>query len=222
MLFAAGFGTRMRELTESRPKPLVPVCGKPLLDHTLDLVHQVSPSRIVANTHYRAPQIAAHLNGSDVLLSHESPDILETGGGLRHALPLLGDGPVFTANTDAIWQGPNPFEVLKDAWQPDKMDALLICIPTESAVGHSGAGDFLLADDGRLSRGPGLIYGGIQITKTDGLKDIDQSAFSLNMLWDQIHSMGKLFGVPYPGKWCDVGSPEGIVQAEALLRSTNV
>lgn len=222
MLFAAGFGTRMRHLTKDRPKPLVSVGGKALMDHTLHLAQAINPSRIVANSHYFADQIADHLNDTNVVISHEQPDILETGGGVRNALPLLGNGPVFTANTDAIWRGPNPFEMLKGAWRPDEMDALLICIPGENAVGHSGAGDFTLDNDGRLSRGPGLIYSGIQIMKTQGLQDIDQGVFSLNLLWNRMHDQGRLFGLTYPGKWCDVGSPEGVLLAEELLERDDV
>ena len=222
MLFAAGFGTRMRHLTTDRPKPLVAVGGKALMDHTLDLAQAIGPSRIVANSHYHADLIAAHLKGTNVVISYESPDILETGGGVRKALPLLGDGPVFTANTDAIWQGPNPFEMLKSAWQPDEMDALLVCIPRHNAVGHNGIGDFTLDTDGRLTRGPGLIYGGIQIMKTQGLHSIEQAAFSLNLVWNDMHDRGRLFGLSYPGKWCDVGSPEGVHMAERLLEGDHV
>lgn len=223
MLFAAGFGTRMRHLTKDRPKPLVPVGGKALMDHTLELCRLISPSKIVANTHYHADQIDRHLQGSGVTLSHEQPDILETGGGLRNALPLLGDGPVFTANTDAVWHGPNPFEMLRDAWQPDKMEALLLCVPPENTVGHNGQGDFILDDQGRISRGPGAIFGGIQIMKTNRLADISEPAFSLNIIWNQMQKADGLFGLTYPGKWCDVGSPEGIALAEQLLqRSADV
>ncbi len=222
MLFAAGFGTRMRHLTKDRPKPLVAVGGKALMDHTLSLAQAINPSRIVVNSHYHADQIVTHLTGTNVAISHESPGILETGGGVRNALPLLGDGPVFTANTDAIWQGPNPFEMLKKAWRPEDMGALLMCVPRDNAVGHTGTGDFTLDADGRLTRGPGQIYGGIQIMKTQGLHSIDQAAFSLNMVWNDMHASGTLFGLSYPGKWCDVGSPEGVLLAEKLLEGGDV
>lgn len=221
MLFAAGFGTRMGALTKDRPKPLVPVGGKPLLDHTLELVHEISPTRIVANTHYFSDQIAEHLKSTSVLVSNESPKILETGGGLRNALPLLGHEPVLTSNTDAIWKGSNPFKLLIEAWRPDEMDALLLCVQPENALGHKGDGDFTLAPDGRISRGPGLIYGGVQIIKTDTLGEIDQDAFSLNLVWDRMHARGRLFGLSYPGQWCDVGSPEGITLAEKMLGTGN-
>lgn len=222
MLFAAGFGTRMGALTADRPKPLIPVAGKPLIDHALDLVRPAAPSRIVANIHYLPDQLRQHLDGSGVILSDESDRILETGGGLRKALPLLGSGPVFTMNTDAVWQGPNPLTLLSQAWEPDRMDALLLCIPRENAVGHTGAGDFLMDDENRLRRGPGLVYSGLQILKADGLADIEEQVFSLNLLWNRMLDQGRLFGVGYPGQWCDVGRPEGIAQAEKMIGFSHV
>ena len=122
MLFAAGFGTRMKPLTDSRPKPLIKVAGKPLLDHALDLVRAEGAPRTVVNSHYLGAQIAAHLDGQDIATSYEDT-ILDTGGGLRHALPLLGDQTVFTMNTDAVWAGPNPLRMLADHWNPDQMEA---------------------------------------------------------------------------------------------------
>ena len=222
MLFAAGFGTRMGALTAERPKPLIAVAGKPLIDHALDLVEPLGLARVVANLHYKPEPLIAHLDGRGILFSHETPDILETGGGLRHALPLLGRGPVFTMNTDAVWRGPNPLTLLAEAWNPDRMDALLICVPRPNALGHTGKGDFLLGGDGRLSRGPGHVYGGVQIVKTDRLHDIDQTAFSLNLLWNGMASEHRLFGVEYPGLWCDVGRPEGIALAENMLEQGHV
>jgi MurNAc alpha-1-phosphate uridylyltransferase len=217
MLFAAGFGTRMGALTKDRPKPLIEVAGRPLIDHALALVDAVHPSRVVANLHYHADQLQAHLAPKGILLSHETPEILETGGGLRAALPLLGTGPVFTMNTDAIWAGPNPLSLLQEAWDPDRMDALLMCVPIGQTIGHAGEGDFTADADGRITRGPGLVYGGVQILKTDGLRHIAEQAFSLNLLWNQMHDRNRLFALEYPGRWCDVGRPEGIVLAEGML-----
>ncbi len=222
MLFAAGFGTRMGALTKNCPKPLIEVGGTALIDHTLKLARELSPKHIVANAHYLSELLAAHLSETDVQLSYEAPDILETGGGLRAALPLLGEGPVFTGNTDAIWAGPNPFSLARQAWNPETMDALLVCISPDQAVGHAGGGDFRIDTDGRLHRGPGVIYGGIQIIKTDGLKNITDRAFSLNQLWDQMLATDRLFGLTYPGRWCDVGSPQGIQLAETLLKGSYV
>ncbi|MDO6727116.1 nucleotidyltransferase family protein [Cognatishimia sp. 1_MG-2023] len=222
MLFAAGFGTRMGALTAHQPKPLIKVAGKALIDHTLDLAKAVQPNPIVANLHYHTNQLQDHLAPLGVQAIVEQPDILETGGGLRNALPALGDGPVYTSNTDAIWKGPNPFEILKAAWKPEIMDALLLCVPCENTVGHPGKGDFILGPDGSLTRGPGVVYGGIQILKTDGLAHIKDTAFSLNLLWNEINAAGRLFGVIYSGKWCDVGTPEGITLAENMLESSSV
>jgi MurNAc alpha-1-phosphate uridylyltransferase len=222
MLFAAGFGTRMGALTRDRPKPLIEVGGVALVDHALALAKDIAPARIVANTHYHADQMARHLEPQGVTLSQEHPDILDTGGGLRAALPLLGDGPVFTMNTDAIWSGPNPLHLLAAAWDPAQMDALLMCVPTASALDHAGPGDFTMDPKGRLNRGPGLVYGGAQIIKTEGLAEIPELAFSLNRLWDAMERNGRLFGLSYPGTWCDVGHPGGIRTAEALLRGDHV
>ena len=218
MLFAAGFGTRMGALTADRPKPLIEVAGKPLIDHALALVQDYGADTIAINTHYMPEKLERHLSGTGVLLSHETPDILETGGGLRAALPLLGDGPHFTMNTDAVWRGPNPLRQLSDIWNPEQMDALLLCVPKENAVGHIGKGDFLLGDAGRIKRGSGLIYSGVQIIKTDLIHEVAAQSFSLNLLWDQMLAQGRLFGAEYPGKWCDVGHPGGIALAEAMIK----
>lgn len=222
MLFAAGFGTRMGALTADRPKPLISVAGRSLMDRSLDLAAGAGLARKVVNLHYKAELLRDHLAETDVLISHETPEILETGGGLRHALPLLGAGPVFTMNTDAIWKGPNPLQVARDAWEPDRMDALLVCVARNNALGHSGSGDFSLDPQGKLRRGEGFVYGGVQIIKTEGLASIGDTAFSLNVLWDRMLGQGRLFGLPYPGMWCDVGKPEGIAQAESLIGSADV
>lgn len=222
MLFAAGFGTRMGDLTRDRPKPLIPVAGRPLIDHALDVVRGADTGQIVVNLHYKADMLAAHLKGRDVHTINEHPDILDTGGGLRNALPLLGKDPVITTNSDAIWAGPNPIRMLQNAWDPERMDALLICVPVAQTVGHQGAGDFSLAQDGQLHRGGDTIYGGIQILKTDLLRTVPEARFSLNVIWNKMADARRLFGLRYPGRWCDVGHPGGIAQAEALLAKTNV
>ncbi len=229
MLFAAGFGTRMRPLTDNVPKPMIPVAGRPLIDHALDQTRAIAPDRIVANLHYKPDPLIAHLAGSSVETIIEAPDILDTGGGLRNALPSLGDAPVTTLNTDAIWKGPSPLALLHEAWDPARMDALLICVPlaqTHAYEGggdfYEGGGDFALQETGRLHRGPGLVYGGAQIIKTNLLDGISQRAFSLNVLWDAMLTTGTLFGLRYPGHWCDVGHPDGIAVAEALLARDDV
>ena len=219
MLFAAGFGTRMGALTATRPKPLIEVAGKPLIDHALHLADTAGITKTVVNLHYLGTQIADHLQNRNTLLSWERDQILETGGGLKAALPLLGDGPVLTLNTDAVWSGQNPLSQLLTAWDPAKMDALLLLLPAEDALGHSGNGDFLLAADGRISRANGRmapIYLGAQILKTQGLNAISEPVFSLNRLWDIAIAQNRAYGLIHQGGWCDVGRPEGIALAESL------
>jgi MurNAc alpha-1-phosphate uridylyltransferase len=222
MMFAAGFGTRMKHLTKDQPKPMIKVAGTALIDHSLALAKGAGCDPIVANLHYKPDVLARHLEGSGVTTLTELPDILETGGGLRNALPVLGNGPVYTMNTDAVWAGPNPIKQLAEAWNPDEMDALLMCIPTAQAVGHEGTGDFTLGADGRIIRGPGVVYSGVQIIKTDLLKDITKDAFSLNLIWNEMFKDNRMFGLSYPGKWCDVGHPDGITLAENMLAQTDV
>ena len=219
LLFAAGFGTRMKHLTADRPKPMVEVAGRPLIDHALGLAQDISPPVIVANLHYRPEILVDHLNPLGVKTIIEAPDILETGGGLRNALPMLGDGPIITMNTDAIWRGANPLDLLLSAWDPSRMDALLMGVPPARAMQHAGFGDFTIDTKGRLTRGPGLVYGGVQIIKTDLLSGISEQSFSLNVVWDQMLAKGTLHGLAYDGFWCDVGHPDGIATAEELLNS---
>lgn len=213
MLFAAGRGTRMGALTAERPKPLIPVAGRPLIDHALALAARVP--RVVVNTHAHAAQLHAHLAGRPVAISHE-PELLETGGGLRAALPLLGPGPVYTLNADAVWTGPNPLATLAAAWGPG-MEALLLLVPAARARGRQGPGDFTLGADGRLARGGDLVYTGAQIVDPGGLAEIPERAFSLNRLWDRTAARGGLYGALHHGGWADVGHPAGIAEAEAML-----
>ncbi len=218
LLFAAGLGTRMGALTHDRPKPLIPVAGRTLLDHALDLTQTPRVGRRVVNLHYKGHMIRDHLAGQDVAFSDESGALLETGGGLRKALPLLNANPVLTLNTDAVWRGPNPIDLLCAAWR-ETMQSLLLVVPQTRVTGHPGKGDFLIDSDGRLTRGPGPVYTGLQLTRTDGLMKIDQPAFSMNLLWDDAAASQGLFGVEYPGHWCDVGKPDSIRLAEEMLNT---
>jgi N-acetyl-alpha-D-muramate 1-phosphate uridylyltransferase len=221
MLFAAGFGTRMGALTADRPKPLVPVAGRALIDHALDVVDAAGAGPVVVNLHYRADQIRRHLAARpDIAFSDETDMILETGGGLRQALPVLGPGPVLALNTDAVWTGQNPLSQLLAAWDGARMDALLLLLPVAAATGHGGRADFARDSAGRISRGHGHetdVYLGAQIIKTTDLAGFPDRVFSLNLLWDQMITRGRAYGLIHQGGWCDVGRPEGIATAEALL-----
>ena len=224
MIFAAGRGTRMGALTRTRPKPLIRVAGRALIDHALAQAEGASVTRRVVNCHYLADRIAAHLaaRANDppgtppVAISHE-PVLLDTGGGLRAALPLLGAGPVFTLNSDAVWAGPNPLAALRAGWH-DRAEALLLLVPPERAHARRAGGDFTLGPDGRLKRGGDLVYTGAQIIRTGALAEPEGPVFSLNAVWDAMARRGTLRGLVHDGAWCDVGHPGGIRAAEALLR----
>lgn len=221
LLFAAGLGTRMGALTQDRPKPMVKVAGRPLIDHALSLISSEMIGPCVVNLHYKGDMVRDHLRDRDIVFSDETSMLLETGGGLRHALPLLGDTTVCTLNTDAVWSGPNPISRLLAAWNP-KMEALLLTVPKARAIGHKGNGDFIADADGRLSRGAGEIYTGLQIIRTDDLENITETSFSMNVLWNRIAERGGLYGMSYDGRWCDVGQPESIALAEDMLTHADV
>lgn len=214
LLFAAGLGTRMSPLTDTRAKPLITVAGKTLLDHAWQYCDGL---RVVVNAHYFADQVRDHLAGSDALVSDETDALLETGGGLKHALPLLDSNPVFTMNTDAVWNGSNPVQTLAKAWNPDSMEALLLMVPRAAAVGHTGKGDFDIGADGRIMLGTDFVYSGVQIIKTGCLAGIDETAFSMWVPWTEMLERKGMFGTVYNGQWCDVGRPDSIPIAEAML-----
>ncbi len=229
MIFAAGLGTRMGALTANKPKPMILVNGKPLVDHALDVANGSGISNIVINTHYLPEELEEHLSAKkNVAVVREEPELLETGGGIKNALPILGDAPILTLNADAIWTGKNPFTTLITMWRPKRMDALLLLIPRENAQEHQGVGDFFLDTSDRLSRrgtrkSAPFVYSGAQIIKTSALRFISQKKFSLNILWDKMLETESAFGAVHMGGWVDVGRPEGIAVAEAeLRRSGNV
>ncbi|HWL57932.1 MAG TPA: nucleotidyltransferase family protein [Paracoccus sp. (in: a-proteobacteria)] len=216
MIFAAGKGTRMAPLTDVTPKPLIRVGERTLLDRALDLGRAAGVGRIVLNTHHLGDQIRDHVAGQGILISDEAELLLETGGGLRKALPLLGPGPVITMNPDVIWTGANPIRALLDAWD-DSMDALLMLVPIAQTHGRQGGGDFSLDPERRLIRKGDLVYGGAQIIRPDRLAGIEGEGFSLNRLWDLLIADGRAYGLIHDGEWCDVGRPDCIPLAEALL-----
>lgn len=216
MIFAAGLGTRMRPLTDTCPKPLIKVGGQTLLDRAIALGRDAGLAHIAVNSHYLSDRIATHLEGSGISISDERDCLLDTGGGLRRALPLLGNGPVATLNPDVVWSGVNPLTQLLDAWD-EGMDALLALVPLGNATARLGAGDFAMAGDGRISRHGDFVYGGAQIIRPDLLDRIPDKVFSLNRLWDMMIARGRAFGVVHTGGWCDVGRPDAIAQAEDML-----
>lgn len=217
MIFAAGFGTRMGALTKRVPKPLLPLSGTTLLDRTLWFAEDAGIRRRFVNAHYLADALERHVAGLDVTVLREEPDILDTGGGIKAALPHLGPGPVFTANPDVAWRGPNPFTTLA-ATEATDADAVLLLVPPERTRGRDGPGDFALSADGALSRGGPMVYTGVQIIRTEPVAAIPGRVFSLNVVWDRLLATGRIRGTVYPGDWCDAGTPEGLAEGERMLR----
>jgi MurNAc alpha-1-phosphate uridylyltransferase len=225
MVLAAGFGTRMGELTRDRPKPLLPVAGRALIDHALDVVAEAGLRRAVINLHYRGEQVRAHLAGRrvpEVAFSDEA-EILDTGGGVVRALPLLGKRPFAVLNSDAVFAGPNPVLTLAAAWAPGRMDGLMLLVPAARARAYMRAGDFFLPADGAapVRRGEAaaapLVFTGAQILSPAALRDAPAGAFSLNLVWDRLLAEGRLAAVTHPGEWVDVGTPEGLAEADRVL-----
>lgn len=217
MIFSAGFGTRMRHLTQDCPKPLIKVAGQTLLDRTIALCRDAGVTKMVTNTHYLASMITNHLAGQPVEVLHESPDILDTGGGLKNAATALGHEVVGTINPDAVWCGPNPIALLARNWDPSKMDALLACVHIDQVHGRVGGGDFQVEPDNRILRSGDYVYGGAQILKMEAVTSMKDTVFSLNAVWNRLGAENRLYAQKIPGQWCDVGSPEGLALAEDLI-----
>lgn len=215
MIFAAGFGTRMGDLTHDLPKPMIPLAGRPMIDHAIDLLRDAGLDRIVANTHYLPDRIEPHLSQRGITWVRETPRILDTGGGLKAALPRLGHGPVVTLNPDAAWTGPNPVKSLLSAWRPE-MRALLLLVPLRRAQTNRDTGDFSL-EHGEIRRKGPYLYTGAQIIRPDALAEIPEDVFSLNRYWDHLAEHGPLHGLVHEDGWCDIGHPEGLKRAEKML-----
>lgn len=228
MVMAAGLGKRMRPLTATRPKPLVEVAGKPLIDHVLDRLRAAGIGRVVVNVHYLADALEAHLatRAIDfaVTISDERSLLLETGGGLVQAAPMIADDPFLVINSDNYWiDGPaDTLRLLASHWREGEMDALLLLVPHARAANNSGMGDFHMDSLGRLRRRrPGrvapFVFTGIQIVSKRLLRDAPAGAFSTNVLWDRAIDEGRCFGAVHQGLWFDVGSPPAIAATEMAL-----
>ncbi len=223
MVFAAGRGTRMGDLSDSRPKALTPVAGRALIDHALDVVAAAGIPRAVVNTFHLGDQVAAHLRSRPaprIALSPEA-ELLDTGGGLKHALPLLDADPIAGISAKTVWRGPNPLTLLAEAWDATRMDALLLVVPRENATGHTREGDFFL-DGTRLARRGAAatapyVYASAQIIAPRALGGFDQPVFSLNPVWDRANAAGRLAALVYPGDWAAIEAPASIAAAEAML-----
>ena len=227
MVLAAGLGERMRPLTDKLPKPLVPVAGKPLLDHVLDRLAAQGVERAVVNVHYLADLIEKHLasrKAPQIVISDERGKLLNTGGGVVKALPNLGAEPFFHINSDTIWiDGVQPnLERLAEGFDPDTMDALLLLAASNDSIGYAGRGDFMMATDGRLKKrseremAP-FVYAGAALLRPELFKDAPDGAFSLTALFDRAAEAGRLHGLRLEGVWMHVGTPGAIAEAEAAI-----
>ena len=229
MVMAAGLGKRMRPLTATRPKPLIEVAGKTLLDHVLDRLRAAGVEKVVVNVHYLPDALEAHVaarsDGLAIAISDEREQLLETGGGLVKAAPLIGDDPFLAVNSDNLWiDGPaDTLKLLASHWDGGRMDALLLLVPHARALNHGGQGDFHMGRTGKLrrrekSRVAPFVYTGVQMVSKQLLEGAPDGPFSTNILWDRAIAQGRCFGAVHQGLWFDVGTPQAIKKTEAFLR----
>lgn len=228
MVLAAGLGTRMRPLTDTMPKPLVKVAGKPLIDHVLDRLADVGVEKAVVNVHHFADQLIEHLGRRTrprIAISDERGLLLGTGGGVKRALPELSDRPFFHINSDTMWVDstkPN-LARLADAFKPETMDTLLLLAPTKASIGYTGRGDFAMAPDGRLTRRGErdtvpFVYAGAAILQPALFNDAPEAEFPLTDMFERAAKKGRLFGLRLDGLWMHVGTPPAVQEAEAAIR----
>jgi MurNAc alpha-1-phosphate uridylyltransferase len=232
MVMAAGLGKRMRPITDTRPKPLVEIGGRTMLDHALDRLSEAGIAKAVVNVHYLADQIEAHVAGRDrpeIVISDERDRLLETGGGVLKALPLLGPD-ILVLNSDSLWIDGDAANLprLLEAWEPARMDLLLLLAPVETSTGYDGRGDFSMVENGALARrgtrdAVPFVYAGVGMMKASLFEPahgpLPEGPFSLNLLFDRAIAAGRLFGLVLNGEWLHVGTPEAIPVAEARLRA---
>jgi MurNAc alpha-1-phosphate uridylyltransferase len=229
MVLAAGFGERMRPLTLSVPKPLVPLAGRPLIDHVLNRLAASGVKTAIVNVHYLPEQLEAHLAARqgrppEILVSDERGVLLDTGGGAKKALPLLGRGPFFIHNADSVWsEGAAPaLSRMLRLWNPAEMDCLLLLAPAATSIGYAARGDFSMGAGGRLARRAEgevvpFVFAGVSLCDERLFKDAPEGRFSLNLLWDRALAKGKLYGMRMDGRWMHVGTPEALAEAETLF-----
>jgi MurNAc alpha-1-phosphate uridylyltransferase len=227
MVLAAGLGKRMRPLTDVVPKPLVLLKGKPLIDHVLDRIVAAGIPRAVVNVHFGADALEAHLRTRElpwITISNERCKLLDTGGGVKHALFKLGDEPFIVHNSDSLWiegVGSN-LERLSDSFDPSRMDCLMLLAAGSESLGYEGCGDFVMSPDGRLRRraqhelAP-FVFTGVSLVHPRLFAGAPDASFSLNLLWDRAIDAGRLYGLRLDGLWMHVGSPEALMQAERLI-----
>jgi N-acetyl-alpha-D-muramate 1-phosphate uridylyltransferase len=229
MVLAAGLGKRMHPLTLARPKPLVEVAGRRLIDYAMDHLRKARVRRAIVNVHHLADQLeswAAAQHDTEIVISDERDELLDTGGGILKALPQLGQDPFFVLNSDSFWiDGRSPaLERLRKTWDGRLMDSLLLLCPLASAMGYKGEGDFHLDTDGRLvrrrpSERASFVYAGCFLVSPDLFHAAPKGPFSMNLLWDQAQTKSRLFGLRHDGLWFHVGTPDSIAYAEEAMKN---
>ena len=227
MLLGAGMGSRMRELTHDRPKPMVAVGGRPLIDHVLDRLVTTGVTHAVVNVHYKADVLEDHLEPRTqpaITISDERATLLDTGGGVVKALSHFGDEEFFIHNSDSIWveTGAPALDFLRQSWNPEDMDTLLLLANPQTTLGYEGAGDFVRANDGRLRRrgetsSQAYVFTGVSIAHPRLFATAPEGAFSLNLLWDRAIAKGRVHGIVLDGQWMHVGTPEAVAEANTVL-----
>lgn len=230
MVLAAGLGTRMRPITDAKPKPLVEVAGRTLVDHVLDKLAEGGIAKAVVNVHHHAEQMEAHLAGRTspaIEISDEREKLLDSGGGVAKALPRLSGDAIFVLNADTFWIDGASRNIarLRAAWDPARMDALLLVAALTASVGFDGAGDFFMGQDGRLRRRPErqvtpFAYAGVAIMSRACFEDAPDGPFSLNRLWNRSIEAERLFGLRLDGLWLHVGTPQAILEAEEAIAAS--
>jgi MurNAc alpha-1-phosphate uridylyltransferase len=228
MIMGAGLGLRMRPLTDDRPKPLITVAGRTLIDHSIDRLAAAGVTRIVVNLHYKGELLRAHLGKRrdvDIIFSDESDRLLDTGGGVVKALPHFGGKPFFVLNSDSVWvEGPvAALPAMIEHWDPEQMDGLLLLADMQTAMGYEGMGDFVLKAGGHVLRardhaGAAYAYPGVQIAHPRLFDNAPEGPFSTNLMWDRAIAKGRLSGTVLDGVWIHVGTPDARDEAEAYLR----
>jgi N-acetyl-alpha-D-muramate 1-phosphate uridylyltransferase len=226
MVLAAGLGLRLRPITLTMPKPLVKVGGMTMLDRVLDRLAEHGVETAVVNTHHLGEQITRHVAARTrprIVISHEDV-LLDTGGGVKKALALLGDASFFVANSDLLWtDGKEPvLKRLAEAWDDARMDTLLLLQPTSRAYGYDGQGDFIMAEDGTLRRRESgqtapYLFAGVQLVHPRLFRGAPDGKFSLNLLFDRAAAAGRLFGLAHQGGWYHVGTPDSLAGVEAAM-----
>ena len=226
MVLAAGFGTRLKPLTDTMPKPLIPVAGRCMLDRALDRLEEAGVRNLVVNAHYLADMIALHLSKRpDIMLSCEDT-ILETGGGVARALPYLGNDPFFVVNGDIIWtdgQGEPALRRLANVWDDARMDALLLLHPIGSAYGYDEEGNFFYPPlrwrkDGEIAP---YVFAGVQVLHPRLFADAPEGAFSLRELYHRAYDRGRLAVLVHDGGWYHVGTPAALNETDRMLTNSD-